>query len=671
MPKRSSSEKSILELRQAIQRHDDLYYLQENPEISDREYDLLIEKLRELEEKHPELVTPDSPTQRVGGRPAEGFPEFIHRRPMLSLDNSYNIDELRAFDERCRKLAGGESPDYVAELKIDGLSLSIHYRDGMFVRGVTRGDGSRGEEVSASARTIRSVPLKLRPGADRVAREIEVRGEVYLSRKVFERINIEREEEGEARFANPRNAAAGAIRQLDPAMVAKRRLEIFGYDVLAGERKPFATHWEALDWMERAGFRVNTNRRLCQTIDEVVEFCNDMEARRDDLGYEIDGVVVKVNSTTLQEQFGATGKAPRWAIAYKYAARQATTQVQDIVVQVGRTGALTPVAMLEPVQLGGVTVSRSTLHNEDEIERLGLRIGDWVLIERGGDVIPKVIKVVETKRTGREKKFRMPKTCPVCGGRVSRLEGEALSRCVAADCPAQLVGRLLHFASRRAMRIEGLGFALAEQLIAGKVIRNVADLYSLKLDDLTALERMAKKSASNILSQIEASKSRDLWHLLYGLGLRHVGERTASILARHFGSLERLGRASIEELDDIHEIGLTMAQSIRSWFDDPGNEQLCRRLHEAGVRTETAEKAGGPEDQRFAGKQFVLTGTLPGMSRDSARALIEAGGGRVTSTVSKKTDFVLAGVEPGSKLEKANQLGVPVIDEAGFKKMLG
>jgi DNA ligase (NAD+) len=671
LPKRSSSEKSILELRQAIQRHDDLYYLQENPEISDREYDLLIEKLRELEEKHPELVTPDSPTQRVGGRPAEGFPEFIHRRPMLSLDNSYNIDELRAFDERCRKLAGGESPDYVAELKIDGLSLSIHYRDGMFVRGVTRGDGSRGEEVSASARTIRSVPLKLRPGADRVAREIEVRGEVYLSRKVFERINIEREEEGEARFANPRNAAAGAIRQLDPAMVAKRRLEIFGYDVLAGERKPFATHWEALDWMERAGFRVNTNRRLCQTIDEVVEFCNDMEARRDDLGYEIDGVVVKVNSTTLQEQFGATGKAPRWAIAYKYAARQATTQVQDIVVQVGRTGALTPVAMLEPVQLGGVTVSRSTLHNEDEIERLGLRIGDWVLIERGGDVIPKVIKVVETKRTGREKKFRMPKTCPVCGGRVSRLEGEALSRCVAADCPAQLVGRLLHFASRRAMRIEGLGFALAEQLIAGKVIRNVADLYSLKLDDLTALERMAKKSASNILSQIEASKSRDLWHLLYGLGLRHVGERTASILARHFGSLERLGRASIEELDDIHEIGLTMAQSIRSWFDDPGNEQLCRRLHEAGVRTETAEKAGGPEDQRFAGKQFVLTGTLPGMSRDSARALIEAGGGRVTSTVSKKTDFVLAGVEPGSKLEKANQLGVPVIDEAGFKKMLG
>ena len=671
MPKRSPVEKAINQLREVIQHHDDRYYLQEDPEISDREYDLLIEKLRELEKKHPELVTPDSPTQRVGGRPAEGFPEFIHRRPMLSLDNSYSIDELRAFDERCRRLAGGKALDYVAELKIDGLSLSIHYENGLFVRGVTRGDGSRGEDVTTNARTIRSVPLKLRSVAGKIAREIEVRGEAYLSQKVFEGINAEREEEGEPRFANPRNAASGAIRQLDPGMVAKRKLDMFAYDVLAGDLKPFATHWEALDWAERAGFRVNANRKLCKTIDEVIEFCNATEARRDGLGYEIDGVVVKVNSTALQDQFGATGKAPRWAIAYKYAARQATTQVLEIVVQVGRTGALTPVALLEPVQLGGVTVSRSTLHNEDEIERLGLRLGDWVLIERGGDVIPKVIKVVDSKRTGREKKFRMPATCPVCDGRVSRPEGEALSRCVAADCPAQLIGRLLHFASRRAMRIEGLGFALAEQLIAGKVISDVADLYSLKLDDLASLERMAEKSASNILSEIEASKSRELWRLIYGLGIRHVGERTAGILARHFGSLERLGRASVEELDDIHEIGLTMAQSIRDWFDDPGNEQLCRRLHEAGVRTETETMAGGPEDQRFAGQQFVLTGTLPGMTRDEARALIEGSGGRVTSTVSKKTDFVVAGAEPGSKLDRANQLGVQVIDEAGFKKMLG
>jgi DNA ligase (NAD+) len=674
LPKRPSIEKQIKDLREEIRRHEDLYYQHENPEISDREYDELIEKLGNLEAKHPQFITPDSPTQRVGGRPSEGFPEFIHRRPMLSLDNSYSIEELRAFDERCRKLADGAELAYVAELKIDGLSLSVHYDQGLFVRGVTRGDGSRGEDVTPNVRTIRSVPLKLRKAALKIAREIEVRGEAYLSRKAFERINAAREEQGEARFANPRNAASGAIRQLDPAMVAKRRLEMFAYDMLASERKPFATQWEALDWMEAAGFQVNPNRRLCKSIDEVIEFCHEMELKRDDLGYEIDGVVVKVNSTALQDEFGATGKAPRWAIAYKYAARQATTQVQDIILQVGRTGALTPVAVLAPVQLGGVTVSRSTLHNEDEIERLGLQIGDWVVIERGGDVIPKVVKVVESKRTGREKQFSMPETCPVCGGRVSRPEGEALSRCVAADCPAQLIGRLLHFASRRALRIEGLGYALAEQLIQKKMIRDVADLYSLKLDDLAALERMAQKSAGNIVAEIEASKSRDLWRLIYGLGIRHVGERTAGILARHFGSLAGLSRATVEELDNIHEIGLTMAQSIRDWFDDPGNEELCRRLHEAGVRTdsEPGSLAGGNKgSEKFAGQQFVLTGTLPGMTRDEARTLIEASGGRVMSSVSKKTDFVVAGAEAGSKLEKANQLGVAVIDEAEFKKMLG
>jgi DNA ligase (NAD+) len=670
LQKQQSIEKTVAKLREEIRRHEELYYVQDDPEISDREYDELIEKLRQLETKHPEFITPDSPTQRVGGRPAEGFPEFIHRRPMLSLDNSYSIEELRAFDERCRKLAAGRPVDYVAELKIDGLSLSIHFEEGSFVRGVTRGDGFRGEDVSSNVRTIRSVPLKLRDGADKPGRQIEVRGEAYLPRKVFERINAEREEEGEPRFANPRNAAAGAIRQLDPAIVARRRLDMFAYDVIAGDRKAFKTHWEALDWLERAGFRVNPHRARCSSIDEVIEFCNAMETKRDELGYEIDGVVVKVNSTAMQDKFGATGKAPRWAIAYKYPARQATTQVRDIVVQVGRTGALTPVAMLEPVQLGGVTVSRSTLHNEDEIKRLGLRIGDWVLIERGGDVIPKVLKVVETKRTGKERKFRPPTRCPVCGGVVSRPEGEAVSRCVAADCPAQLIGRLLHFASRRAMRIEGLGFALADQLIAKGMVRDVADLYSLKLDDLASLERMAKKSASNVLSQIEASKTRDLWHLIYGLGIRHVGERTASILAAHFGSLERLRQATVEELDDIHEIGATMAQSIRDWFDDPGNARLCRRLLDAGVRTEI-EKVREAADQKFAGKQFVLTGTLPNMTRDEARALIETRAGRVMSSVSKKTDFVVAGAEPGSKLDKANQLGVKVIDEAGFKKMLG
>ncbi|MGZ8847310.1 MAG: NAD-dependent DNA ligase LigA, partial [Pyrinomonadaceae bacterium] len=461
-------------------------------------------------------------------------------------------------------------------------------------------------------------------------------------------------------------------RQLDPSITARRRLEMFAYDVIAGQRKAFATHWDALNWADAAGFRVNENRAFCKSIEEVIDFCNGMEAKRDDLDYEIDGVVVKVNSTALQEQFGATGKAPRWAIAYKYPARQATTKVNDIVVQVGRTGALTPVAMLEPVQLGGVTVSRSTLHNEAEIERLGLLIGDHVLIERGGDVIPKVVKVIESKRTGKEKKFRRPARCPICGGLVSRPEGEAVSRCIAADCPAQLIGRLLHFVSRRAMRIEGLGFALAEQLLEKKMVRDVADLYSLKLDDLASLERMAKKSASNVLSQIEASQTRDLWHLIYGLGIRHVGERTAGILARHFGSLERLGSATVEELDDIHEIGLTMAQSIHDWFADPGNKELCRRLVQAGVRAETDEKSSGATaDQRFAGKVFVLTGTLPEMTRDDARGLIEERGGRVTGSVSKKTDYVLAGADPGSKLDKANELGVKVIDEAEFKKMLG
>jgi len=671
LPQRSA-EKNIEALRDEIRHHDELYYLQENPEISDREYDALMQQLRTLEAKHPDLITPDSPTQRVAGRPAEGFPEFIHRVPMLSLDNSYNIDELCAFDERCRKLAGGESPEYVAELKIDGLSLSVHYEGGSFVRGVTRGDGSRGEDVSSNVRTIRSVPLKLRNATQKIAREIEVRGECYLGRRIFERINQEREEAGEARFANPRNAASGTIRQLDPSITARRRLEMFAYDVIAGRKKAFATHWDALNWAEQAGFKVNPNRALCQTIDEVIEFCDQMEAKRDDLDYEIDGVVVKVNSTAMQERFGATGKAPRWAVAYKYAARQATTKVNDIVVQVGRTGALTPVAMLEPVQLGGVTVSRSTLHNEDEIERLGLKIGDYVLVERGGDVIPKVVKVIESKRTRKEKKFRMPTKCPVCGGLISRPEGEAVSRCIAADCGAQLIGRLLHFASRRAMRIEGLGEALVEQLLDRKLVKDVADLYALSLDDLASLDRMAKKSASNVLAQIEESKTRDLWHLIYGLGVRHVGERTAGILARHFGSLDRLAAATVEELDDIHEIGLTMAQSIHDWFADAGNRELCDRLTTAGVGTTLEEMpARQTAEQTFTGKVFVLTGTLPGLTRDEARELIEARGGRVTGSVSKKTDYVLAGADPGSKLDKANQLGVTVVDEAAFKKMLG
>ena len=668
MAKAAAVAREMEKLRAEIQRHEELYYVQDNPEISDVEYDRLLERLQKLESEHPEYLTNDSPTQRVGGRPAEGFAEVVHRRPMLSLDNSYNIDELRAFDQRCRKLADGRSPDYVAELKIDGLSISVQYQDQVLVRGVTRGDGRIGEDVTQNVRTIRSVPLKLK-AAKPVAKELEVRGEVFIPRKVFERTNAEREEQGETLFANPRNAAAGAIRQLDSKIVASRKLDMFAYDLLGGERKPFPTHWEALNWMEKAGLRVNPHRVLCESIEEVIDFASQMEAKRDDLDYEIDGLVVKVNSTALQDEFGATNKAPRWAVAYKYAARQATTQVLSISVQVGRTGALTPVANLEPVVLAGTTVARATLHNPDELKRLGIRIGDWVLIEKGGDVIPKVLKVIESKRTGEEKAFRMPKKCPVCGGEVSRPEGEVVSRCVAADCPAQLKGRLLHFASRRAMRIEGLGESLADQFVASGRLRDAGDLYSLTLEDITSLERMGKKSASNLLAQIEASKQRDLSNLIYALGMRHVGDRTATTLARHFGSLDALSKASVEELDDVPEIGLTVAESVRDWFDDEGNQALCSRLAAAGVQTRI-EKQASEGDDRFAGKQFVLTGTLENFSRDEARAAIEARGGRVTSSVSKKTDYVVAGSEAGSKLDKATSLGVTVVDEETFKTML-
>ncbi|HZH30755.1 MAG TPA: NAD-dependent DNA ligase LigA [Pyrinomonadaceae bacterium] len=666
----------IEQLRDELRRHEELYYVYDNPEISDADYDALMARLQELEAEHPELATADSPTQRVGGRPLEGFEQYEHRRPMLSLDNSYNIEDLRAFDERVKRLADGRRLEYVAELKIDGLSISLHYERGVLMRGVTRGDGRRGEDVTQNVRTIRSIPLRLKEEASAAGLpHLEVRGEAYLSRKTFERINAEREAAEEPRFANPRNAAAGTIRQLDPKIVAARRLDLFAYDVIGGERKAFATHWEGLEWLERTGFQVS-HKRLCPSIEEVIAFCNEMEARRDELEYEIDGVVVKVNSAALQEEFGATSKSPRWAIAYKYPARQATTQVLDIIVQVGRTGALTPVAVLAPVTVAGSTVARATLHNEDEIKRLGLRKGDWVLIEKSGDVIPKVIRVVESRRTGTEKRFKLPKACPVCGGVVSRPEGEVVSRCVAADCPAQLKARLLHYASRRAMRIEGLGEALADQFVRQGMVRDVAGLYQLTQEGVANLERMAEKSASNLLAQIEASKTRDLPQLVFGLGIRHVGERTASILARQFRTLEALGAATVEELDAVPEIGLTVAESVHDWFADAGNRALCERLRAAGVRTEMAAGvagAGGASGVRtevFAGLLFVLTGKLETMTRDEAAALIEAHGGRVTSSVSKKTNYVLAGEEAGSKLDKAQSLGVPVLDEAAFRELL-
>jgi DNA ligase (NAD+) len=445
---------------------------------------------------------------------------------------------------------------------------------------------------------------------------------------------------------------------------------MFVYDLLVNGRKPFPTHWEALDWLDKAGFRVNPHRKLAKTIEEVIDFANEKEALRDELGYEIDGLVVKVNSTALQDEFGATSKAPRWAIAYKYPARQASTKVLDIFVSVGRTGAITPVALLEPVFLAGTTVARATLHNEDEIKRLGVKIGDTVMIEKSGEVIPKVLSVVTSKRTGKEREFEPPENCPVCGGLISRPEGEVVARCVAADCTAQLLGKLIHFASRRAMRIEGLGVVLAEQLIAEKMVKDVGDLYSLTLEQIVSLPRMAKKSATNLLTQIEASKSRDLSSLIYALGIRHVGERTAGILAHELGSLERLTEASVEELDAIPEIGLTVAESVRDWFDDEGNRALCDRLRAAGIKTEAERRGSAEADERFAGKQFVLTGTLATFTRDEAKALIEARGGRVNSSVSKKTDYVVAGEAAGSKLDKAQSLGVTILDEAAFKEML-
>ena len=670
MAKQKTKLSEIEKLRDEIRHHDELYYVGNAPEISDREYDELMEKLQKLEEANPELITFDSPTQRVGGRPAEGFPEVVHTRQMLSLDNSYNIDELRAFDDRCLRLAEGRKLEYVAELKIDGLSLSLQYEDGLLIRGVTRGDGRIGEDVTQNARTIRSVPLRLKTQKKRIDSNLEVRGEVYIPRDVFERTNAEREELGEPRFMNPRNAAAGAIRQLDSRLVARRKLDMFAYDLLVSGRKPFPSHWEALDWLDAAGFRVNPHRKLCETIDEVIDFANEKEALRDDLGYEIDGLVVKVNSTSLQDEFGATQKAPRWAIAYKYPARQASTKVLDIFVSVGRTGAITPVAILEPVFLAGTTVSRATLHNEDEIRRLDVKIGDWVMIEKSGEIIPKVLSVVTSKRTGKEKDFEPPENCPVCGGLISRPEGEVVARCVAADCTAQLMGRLLHFASRRAMRIEGLGDVLAEQLVAANLVKDVGDLYSLTLDQVASLPRMAKKSASNLLTQIEASKSRDLSNLIYALGIRHVGERTGGILAHELGSLEKLMEASVEELDAIPEIGLTVAESVRDWFDDEGNRALCDRLRAAGIKTEAERRSSAQVDERFVGKQFVLTGTMASFTRDEARALIEARGGRVNSSVSKKTDYVVAGEAAGSKLDKAEALGITVIDEDAFKGML-
>jgi DNA ligase (NAD+) len=660
--------RKVEKLRDLIRYHEHRYYVLDEPEISDAGFDELMRELKYLEASNPELIVPDSPTQRVGGKPAEGFVTVEHALPMLSLDNAYTEAELREVDQRVREFAGSRPPQYVCELKIDGLSLSLIYEDGVLVRGVTRGDGTRGEDVTFNIKTIRSIPLRLTDPLPHRHGRLEVRGEAFFPLTSFSELNKEREEEGESRFANPRNAAAGTLRTLDPQIVASRNLDMFVYQCYADSQVPFETHAETLRWLKHAGFKVNPHWSLCWSIDAVLDFCKQWELKRDRLSYEIDGVVIKVNSVRLQQDMGATSKFPRWAVAYKFPARQATTQVKNILVQVGRTGALTPVAELEPVFLAGSTISRATLHNEDEIRRLGLKIGDFVLIEKGGDVIPKVVNVIESRRPASAQDFTMPRRCPVCSGEVYRPEGEAVSRCANVACPAQVKESLLHFSARKAMKIEGLGEALVDQLVDKGLVKDPADLYRLTLDDLLALDRMGKKSSMNLLSQIEASKQNELARVVFGLGIRHVGERTAQILTHHFQSIDRLSQASQQELEEVFEVGPIVAESIYRFFSQNENRAVIGKLRSAGVNMELKQQAR--KSSSLQGKQFVLTGKLPSLSREQAAALIEQHGGRVTASVSKKTDYVLAGEEAGSKLEKATALGVPVIDEPAFRIMI-
>jgi len=653
----------IDKLRDTLRHHEYLYYVLDQPEISDADYDTLMRQLRDLEAQHPDLVTPDSPTLRVGGKPREGFVKVAHSSPMLSLDNALNEAELRDFDRRVRELLGGAEFSYVTELKLDGLSMAVHYRDGQFTQAVTRGDGRVGEEVTENARTIRSLPLRVKTHRP----QFEVRGETVMNRRAFERLNADREERGLSRFANPRNAAAGSLRVLEPSITASRRLDYFTYFLQVDGAPACDRHWDSLEELSRMGFKVNANRKLCRDVDEALAFCAHWEAQRDDLPYEIDGVVVKVDSIAQQEQLGFTAKAPRWAIAYKYPARQAETTVENIEVHVGRTGALTPVAHLKPVTVSGVTVSRASLHNEDEIDRLGLQIGDTVIVERSGDVIPRVVRV--HSQGSYRKPFRMPSACPVCGGKIVREEAESASRCINTNCPARLKESILHFSSRNVMNIDGLGDALVDQLVDKGIVTSVADIYYLTLSRLVDLDRMATKSAGNLIRNIERSKMNPLPRVIGALGIRFVGERTAVFLAEAFGSLDKIAEASVDELQRAEEVGPRVAESIYQFFHEPRNRELVERLRAAGLRFDyqAKRKKGGP----LAGLTFVLTGTLPNLTREEATKLIESAGGKVTSSVSRKTSFVVAGDDAGSKLDKARALGVAVINEPRLIEMAG
>ncbi|MCS6775651.1 MAG: NAD-dependent DNA ligase LigA [Chloroherpetonaceae bacterium] len=679
-------------LRARINHANYLYYVLDAPEISDAAYDAMMRELRALEEAYPELQTPDSPTQRVGSPFLTTFAPVRHRVPMLSLDNAFGADELRAWEERIRRALGAsvrQPIEYICELKIDGLSVSLTYEQGQLVQGATRGDGEIGEDVLLNLRTIRSIPTRILPAAPSpspsmtlplitpaqhtVPPLIEVRGEVYMTHSEFARINAEMEEKGERTFANPRNAAAGSLRQKDPKVTASRRLEAFFYAVGACEDCQFESQSELLATYAAWGFPTNPNVRVCANLQEVIAFCDEWADRKNTLPYDIDGVVVKVNSFALQRALGAVSRSPRWAIAYKYPAMQVRTRVEDIVVDVGRTGALTPVAILTPVAVGGVVVSRATLHNAGEIARKDVRIGDTVVIQRAGEVIPEVVEVVTEARTGAEVPFQMPSRCPACNTPVVRPEGEAVTRCPNADCPRQVLARLEHFVSRRAMNIEGLGQRHLEQLVQVGLVRDPADLYALRKEQMLPLERMGDRLAEKILQNIEESKTRPLSRLIFALGIRHVGERGAEALAAHFGSMERLSRATVEELALVPDVGEATAESIVAYFASPRHRQMLERLAAAGVRMqnalETPGQAAGTAGP-LSGKTVVFTGTLQRFTREEAEALVLQHGGRATGSVSKKTFCVVAGEKAGSKLEKARQLGVPVLTEEEFLQML-
>ena len=665
--------KRVEKLREQIHHHDYKYYVENNPEISDYEYDQLLRELKQLEEKYPSLKSPTSPTQRVGGQPVEGFPTIEHKIAMLSLDNTYSEEEVREYERRLHRELPGEEFQWVVELKIDGVSISLIYEDGEFVRGSTRGDGRVGDDITPNLRTIHTIPLKLR---ERLPGTLEVRGEVYMTKSGFREVNRERELNKEPLFANPRNAAAGSLKLLDPRITSKRPLNNFIYNLTqCTQIRIPPTHMECLAVMKEWGFRINPNHKLCRSIEEVINYCNFWMEKKEELDYDVDGMVIKVNSVDQQNRLGSTTKSPRWAIAYKFPAQQATTRIRKIIVQVGRTGALTPVAIFDPTFLAGTTITRATLHNEDEIKRKDIRVGDTVIIEKGGDIIPQVVKVVKEKRTGKEQKFYIPKTCPVCGAKVVRLPGEALSRCIGSSCPAQLKEKIAHYAQRTAMDIDGLGDKLIEQLVDKKIILDISDLYRLDLSTLSSLERMGEKSSKNLLAQIEKSKNQSLYRLIFALGIRYVGIRGAQILAEKFSSIDDLLSASVEELESIPEIGPRTAQAITSFFKEKRNQKLLQELKKLGVQMGKKEKEEVKEkplkEKPLKGKKFVFTGSLEHYTRSEAQSLVEKLGARAVNSVSKNVDYVVVGKEPGSKYEKAKKLEVKILNEEEFENLIG